>query len=880
MESLVSMAFGPKDEEGYFALMNDLTYGRPDRLEGMVPGQMCQCTLALFRAGVRSWFYDRSSSVLVRGSSSRARVTLHEEFPATELRRADSERAERTDPRRAENSDHTRHFDIGLWDTEQNLRFPAKTPSTTQVKMASFHDAREFRGNQGEEEDVDVISVEPIAMIVPPELQDSPRIAAPENDARLSVSGGSEDHQPSTSSDSSTEETASEAEGVEEVGCSAPATSAATEVVVFEGWESKVLSGRLSNLCKAPKTLPAGFRFRAALHHEVADGAATMKGYIKLEEMVRRYQIPRTILIRAGTSNKRACSVSRTGWVPVYVDHFDAGLRFPLPGLIFDVLAEYELALSQLTPNSIKFIIGFMLLCKRLGIPAKAVVFRSLFLCCLCLSTNGTRWYYISGREKMMIFTNIRNKVARWKRQFVFVRDMRTDRINNKLAARLSEWRTPNTYMNYPQLTSGDVDLKNRLLDYVKARGLVDLEALVTPDQIALLRFVDVANLHGEGEMSSILERQRQRAQGSRGRGQQRQTRFDERPLAAPGHGSQHRSTSSAQRPRAEHRVEPVPSSSRRRVREDSDADVEDNVPLIRRRTSTGTQPASADAARLASVHQAPAREAAEAAPTSSSVVGPRPAACKGARSAAWRTCYADKADGCVQLYCRTLRVRLKEELQRAQAEKESGIQAAKEETGRAEDWAKRAEAERERTLHELGTLRDRVSQADQHVVWGEASLESTKRLHQRDVYFSRAQGAEWLVGAEMFQDAVAVASANTTTDIFNEGEEIDSEGKSLASPADTRVRLKWELNEEGLPVWPPAIVEEGEDTEGLPSFDAWVAGPQDVSTETSSTPPAQPQPPPAAATVSASSPPDRPSPARSTSEPNNASVPVDLTDD
>ncbi|GKV43232.1 hypothetical protein SLEP1_g50547 [Rubroshorea leprosula] len=511
--SLVSTAFGPKDEEGYFAYMNDFTYGRPDRLEGIVPGQMCQCMPALLRAGVKSWFYDRSSS--------RARVTLHDEFPTAERGRADSERAEHTDPGRAENSGHTRYFDIAhsyvfredCRDIHGHFpRFPTKAPSTIQVKMASFHDAREFRGNQGEEEDVDVISVEPIAMVVPPELQDSPRTAAPESNTSSSVSGGCEGHQPSTSSDSPTEETPSGAEGVEEVGCSAPVTSAAAEVVVFEGWESKVLSGRLYNLRKAPKTLPAGFKFKAVLHHEVADGAATVKGYKKLEEMVRRFQIPRTILIRAGTPNERACSVSRTGWVLVYVDHFDAGLRFPLLGLIFDVLAEYELALSQLTPNSIMFIIGFMLLCERLGMPAKAVVFRSLFLCRLCPSTSGTRWYYISGREKMMIFTNIRNKVARWKRQFVFVRDTRTDRINNELAARLSEWRTPNTYMNYPQLTSGDVDLKNRLLDYVKARGLVDLETLVTLEQIALHGFVDVANLHSQGVMSSILERQRQRA--------------------------------------------------------------------------------------------------------------------------------------------------------------------------------------------------------------------------------------------------------------------------------------------------------------------------------------------------------------------------------
>ncbi|GKV30473.1 hypothetical protein SLEP1_g39277 [Rubroshorea leprosula] len=331
-----------------------------------------------------------------------------------------------------------------------------------------------FRGNQGEEEDVDVISVEPIAMIVPPELQDSPRTAAPEIRR-----DGEEVLDPQNHPDPS--------------------------------WDTE-RAGVLS----------------------VADGL------------------------------------------------------------------EYEQALSQLTPNSIKFIIGFMLLCERLGMPAKAVVFRSLFLCRLCPSTSGMRWYYISGREKMMIFTNIRNKVARWKRQFVFVRDTRTDRINNELAARLSEWR----------------------------EGFGGLGGLGYPGPDRPSWVVDVANFHGEGEMSSILERQRQRAQGSRGRGagsgSQRQSRFDERPPVAPGRSSQHRSSSSAQRLRAEQRVEPAPSSSRRRSREDADTDAEDDVPLIRRRTSTSSQPAASAAARPSSVPQALAREVAEAAPTSTSVGGPR----------------------------------------------------------------------------------------------------------------------------------------------------------------------------------------------------------------------------------------------------------------
>ncbi|GKV51634.1 hypothetical protein SLEP1_g58270 [Rubroshorea leprosula] len=734
--------------------------------------------------------------------------------------------------------------------------------------MASSHNAQGFRGNQGEDEEVGVISVEPITMIVPPELQDSPRPATLENSTSSSTSSGSEDHRPSTSSDSPVEGTSGEVRGVEEVGCSASVMSTATEIL-------------------------------------------------------------RTILIRVGTPNDRACSVSRTGWVPVYVDHFDAGLRFPLPGLIFDVLAKYELALSQLTPNSIKF--------------------------------SGTRWYYISGREKMMIFSNIRNKVARWMRQFVFVRDTQPERISNELAARLSEWRTPNSYMNYPQLTAGDVDLKNQLLDYVKARGLVDLEALVTPEQIALLGFVNVANLHSQASLRGNVNEHKARRAGELG-----PARSISRALTS-GHLLHQGAAPSIEVP-ARHKGlvlsrelslrHPALEGAQGRTltqRMTFHSPGGGRVPArsLRRRLlhDRATCP-QLQLMRSPSRHQ-PCRYAELCAPC-------RPAAREGAYSATWGTCCSDQANGCVQLHCRTFRVRtgarvqnlelehnckqlasekaslvdevsrlqssemanraasvesradqlarkvdeLKEELQRAQVEKESGIQAAKEETDRAEDRAKKAESKREKTLHELSALRERVSQADQHVAQAEASLESTKRLYQHDICFARAQGAEWLVGAEMFQDAVAVASANTTTDIFNEvrgkvlqvqadfpigelaffeGEEINAEGKSLAPPADTRVRLRWELNEEGLPVWPPSVIEEGEDTEGLPSFDAWVANPHDVHVEPSRTPPSarsHPAPASSPALSPALPPPDRSSSTRPATAPNDASIPVDLTDD
>ncbi|GKU99759.1 hypothetical protein SLEP1_g12558 [Rubroshorea leprosula] len=70
----------------------------------------------------------------------------------------------------------------------------------------------------------------------------------------------------------------------------------------------------------------------------------------------------------------------------------------------------------------------------------------------------------------------------------------------------------------------------------------------------------------------------------------------------------------------------------------------------------------------------------------------------------------------------------------------------------------------------------------------------------------------------------------------FFDGEDIDEQGKSLAPLADTTVRLRWDLNTEGVLVWPPSVLEEREDPAGLPSFDSWVEGAPIAKQEPSST--------------------------------------------
>lgn len=55
------------------------------------------------------------------------------------------------------------------------------------------------------------------------------------------------------------------------------------------------------------------------------------------------------------------------------------------------------------------------------------------------------------------------------------------------------------------------------------------------------------------------------------------------------------------------------------------------------------------------------------------------------------------------------------------------------------------------------------------------------------------------------------------------DGEEIDEQGKSLALAFDTTIRLKWTLDKEGFPLFPPSVLEDGE--EPLCSFVDWVLG-------------------------------------------------------
>ncbi|GKV43025.1 hypothetical protein SLEP1_g50366 [Rubroshorea leprosula] len=515
--------------------------------------------------------------------------------------------------------------------------------------MEYVREVGELQGNQGIEEEEYVMSVEPITMIVLPKLQDLPETFTPESSASSSAQEGG-DHHTSPSSSSSSKETPSRKEETRNVVGNEP------NLPVVGEWEHRVITGRLSNLRKTPKDLLVGFRFRAALHHEVADSALSISGYKKLEERVRSYQIPGTILLRAGAQNEKACTVSQTGWILV-----------------------------------IRFIIGFMLLCARLEVPAKAIVFRSLFQCRLCPNSRGAKWYYLSGREKSQLFKNVRNNVARWKRQFIFARDMRTKRISNDLVARLSEWRVPNAHVNYPQLLPRDTDLKNQLLEYATRDNLIDLEALVTSEQLAVFGFVDVANQFTEGEMSSILEHQCQRAQGSRGR-----VAVSAPRIAYP-EGFSYVKTD-YQPTMVQGMQSFVPPMDRQRART-----------FVQQHGGQVTMVKLMDAFSYAVA----LFESEQGARTQNSELNAN---------------YGHATSRAEELTSRNNELR--EELERARTEKESKIQVAKDEAAQVEELAKKAEAKRDHALNDLSSLRHQVVKADKNLNAAEEVLNELKTSH------------------------------------------------------------------------------------------------------------------------------------------------------
>lgn len=81
-------------------------------------------------------------------------------------------------------------------------------------------------------------------------------------------------------------------------------------------------------------------------------------------------KFPSYIQFRLPGVNERACSPEDDqGWIPFNIDHIKAGLRYPFPTLLEDILRHFSLAITQFSPNAIADILAFSVWCRRCLVP-------------------------------------------------------------------------------------------------------------------------------------------------------------------------------------------------------------------------------------------------------------------------------------------------------------------------------------------------------------------------------------------------------------------------------------------------------------------------------------------------------------------------------
>ncbi|GKU95533.1 hypothetical protein SLEP1_g8882 [Rubroshorea leprosula] len=177
---------------------------------------------------------------------------------------------------------------------------------------------------------------------------------------------------------------------------------------------------------------------------EVKGYESELRGRDSLSYLVESYEISSRVLIRPARVKERACSAPKDHWMPVYAHYLAAGLRFPLPDLLVWLLLEYSVGLTQLSPNAVRVIIGFVVYCRARGVKVPTVNMFKHFFVFKVGSRKEKGWYYFtpwsSNKERRNLFSARHSSIKGWKEKFFFVDDTEWDKGDAEVEA-LATWK-------------------------------------------------------------------------------------------------------------------------------------------------------------------------------------------------------------------------------------------------------------------------------------------------------------------------------------------------------------------------------------------------------------------------------------------------------
>ncbi|XVE67418.1 hypothetical protein DITRI_Ditri08aG0159200 [Diplodiscus trichospermus] len=114
---------------------------------------------------------------------------------------------------------------------------------------------------------------------------------------------------------------------------------------------------------------------------------------------------------RTGDGDLRGC---------FYTASIRNGLRFPLPKFFVEILKDFNVAASQLTPNSWRIIATCYICCRQNNIEVSSKLFRTLYH---IRSNTGSGWYFLKPNVCCTVDDLVSSSnLKKWKEKFVWVK--------------------------------------------------------------------------------------------------------------------------------------------------------------------------------------------------------------------------------------------------------------------------------------------------------------------------------------------------------------------------------------------------------------------------------------------------------------------------
>src|SRR4051812_13532613 len=108
----------------------------------------------------------------------------------------------------------------------------------------------------------------------------------------------------------------------------------------------------------------------------------------------------------------------REGEVGIYLDFLEAGLRFPFVEGLALILRHYRLPLCCYSLSSLRLMIAFLSLIRKIKVPFSLSVFRHMY--CLRVVKNNS-WPTVAARSGLGVINGFPRLDPNWRSRFVFM---------------------------------------------------------------------------------------------------------------------------------------------------------------------------------------------------------------------------------------------------------------------------------------------------------------------------------------------------------------------------------------------------------------------------------------------------------------------------